>query len=228
VTRDALAEDRDLARRCAAGDAEAIRALEAANFPLVRGALARLGLTPDAVDEAVQVLRVRLFVASEGAPPAITSYDGRAKLSTWLHTIAVRLARRTARRHAPIAGGEEAIDAAITPLSPELAYFRAQYREIVDQAVREALSSLSTRERHLLRCWATGMTLDEIAAFYRTHRSTASRWVQGSRDALEKATRAAVVRRTGMSEREYAQVTRVVLSQLVSVVAGALIEISPG
>jgi RNA polymerase sigma-70 factor (ECF subfamily) len=108
--------------------------------------------------------------------------------------------------------------------SPELAYFRAQYRAIVDLAVREALSSLPTRERHLLRCWATGMSLDEVAAFYGVHRSTASRWGQDSREALEKATRASILRRTGMSERDYAHVTGAVMSQLVSVVARALVE----
>jgi RNA polymerase sigma-70 factor (ECF subfamily) len=221
---DRLAADRELAQRCAQGDAEAIRALEAEHFALVRGALARLGLAPDAVDETLQVLRVRLFVAAEGGTPAIASYDGRAKLSTWLHTVAVRLARRAARRRAPVVDRDEAIDSAIAPTSPELAYFRAQYRDFVDRAAREALGALSTRERHLLRCWATGMALDDIASFYRVHRSTASRWLQASRDAFEKGTRAALLVKTGMSERDYAHVMGAVLSDLVSVVADTLAE----
>lgn len=221
-SQDARTEERALARRCAAGDAEAIRALEAAYFPRVKSVLARLGLCAGEVDELLQVLRVRLFVA-DGVPPGIATYDGRAQLSTWLHTVAVRLARRALRGRGCFAGEEE-IDSAVTPASPELCYFRAQYRGIVDRAVREALSTLPIRERHILRCWATGMTLDEVASFYGVHRSTASRWTQDSRHELEKRTRAAVMRLTGMSQEEYTQVTDAVLSELVTVVTRALVE----
>jgi RNA polymerase sigma-70 factor (ECF subfamily) len=216
--------DRAVARACAEGDPSAFALLEARYFPMVRAALVRVCAGTAEIDDVLQALRLKLFVAPVGGVPAIATYDGRAKLTTWLCTVAIRLARKSERtRHrSPLVDDLTALDGLVAPSSPELAYFKAQYRDVVRRAVDEAIAGLSTQERHVLRCWATGLTVDEIAAFYGVHRATAARWADASRETLQRGTCAAVRRLTGMTEREYAAVTNVVLSQLVSVVASAL------
>src|SRR3954462_11989418 len=162
------AEDCALAQRCARGDTSALAPLEARHFPVVRAALGRLGVPQSEIDEALQTLRLRVLVAPEQGVPAIATYDGRAKLTTWLSTVAIRLARKSERRRARTTEVSEvtALDDFVATTSPELAYFKAQYRDVVRRAVEETVAGLSVQERHVLRCWATGLTIDEIAAFY--------------------------------------------------------------
>jgi RNA polymerase sigma-70 factor (ECF subfamily) len=219
-----LDADRALARACAEGDASAYATLESGHFPAVRAALARVCVDAAEVEDALQALRLKILVAPVGGAPAIATYDGRAKLTTWLCTVAIRLARKNERHRlrSPLVEELTALDRLVAPSSPELAYFKAQYRDVVRRAVDETVAAMSTQDRHVLRCWATGLTIDEIAAFYGVHRATAARWAEASRATLQRGTRAAVRRLTGMSEREYAAVTSIVMSQLVSVVARAL------
>lgn len=71
------ASDLYLACACAAGDAAALAAFDAAYLREVDIAAAKARAAPGLRDEARQVVRDLLFVARGNRPPAIASYRGR-------------------------------------------------------------------------------------------------------------------------------------------------------
>jgi RNA polymerase sigma-70 factor, ECF subfamily len=90
--------DESLARRAAAGDREALDALLRNHSALVHGVCRRiLGNPDDALDATQEAL---LAIARK-----ISSFDGRAKFSTWAYRVATNAAldesRRRARRPVP-------------------------------------------------------------------------------------------------------------------------------
>src|SRR5262249_24064439 len=73
-------EDVYLAQACATGAPAALAAFETEHIAGVASALRQLGLAADRVDEVLQDVRARFFVAVEGGAPRIASYSGRASL----------------------------------------------------------------------------------------------------------------------------------------------------
>jgi RNA polymerase sigma-70 factor (ECF subfamily) len=87
----ALAADRDLAARCAQGEARAIEQLYRTHVDRVQGLLYRiLGADPELDD-----VRQTVFIE---VTKSMASYRGESKLSTWIHRIAVRTAMHHVRR----------------------------------------------------------------------------------------------------------------------------------
>ncbi len=96
-----------LARAAASGDPRAIDAIDAGPLAGAPGWLARYRLSPAELDEIVQRVRVRLFVAGPGRAPRIAEYGGRGPLGAWVRVLLVRETaseRRRTRDHAPIDG----------------------------------------------------------------------------------------------------------------------------
>ncbi|MGH1342400.1 MAG: RNA polymerase sigma factor [Nannocystales bacterium] len=96
VGKDGSANERTLAERAAAGDADARRALLRHVLPTLRAAtVAVLGVGADAEDAtqqaAIDVLR------------GLQTYRAEASLSAWCRTIGVRAALRVARGRRPVA-----------------------------------------------------------------------------------------------------------------------------
>lgn len=80
----------DLARRAAAGDAEALERLLSAVQPRVRRICGRMLLFPEDAEEATQ--DALLLVATK-----IGTFRGQSRFTTWLHTVASNSARGTYR-----------------------------------------------------------------------------------------------------------------------------------
>jgi len=208
-----------LAFACASGDAEAMAALERRHFGEVRAALACTGVVPSDVEDVLELLRARLFVGSGGASPRIVTYCGRGPIAGWLKVAAVRLAvdaHRSTR-----ASPERSVDAQVlerlAPASaePELAYLRARYEAVFEDALKQALTALTPQQRTLLRLYyVDGVGVEKLGTMNGVHGSTISRWIARARGTLLRETRRLVGATLAMSDSEYESLLRAIRSGL--------------
>ena len=233
TARDAALEhaaDLYLACACAGGDARAVASFEKRYRPEVKAALAHMQLPPAVLDEVQQQLFARLFV---GAEPKIADYSGRGPLASWVRVAAARTAltfKRRQRKHERGASSDD--DSRLhlrSPLAdPELAYMKARYRREFKAAFEQAMASLDSRDRNILRLHVLdGLNIEAIGALYRVHRATVARWIARTRDALLSETKRLLSERLRLSGRELASLMGLVQSQL-EVSIGKVLEKSKG
>jgi RNA polymerase sigma-70 factor (ECF subfamily) len=209
------AEDFFLAFACVRGEARALEALDAHVLSQVGTWLPRE--QPALVDELRQLLRQRLLIPVDGAPPKLASYSGRGPLGQWVRAVALRLhidRQRAAPRERPL---EEAPAALADRLGadPELAFIRERHQEDFRVAFRAALGRLEARERNLLRLHHVhGQSMDEVSATYQTPRSTVARWIARARERLLTLTREELMARLRLTPDELDSLLRLVRSQL--------------
>jgi RNA polymerase sigma-70 factor len=176
-------------------------------------------------EELMQALRIKLFVAAEGAPPRLSTYNGFGYLLNWLRVLATRTfldaARALARRRST--GLEEAghdDDAPLLALIVEpTAAIGARDRERVRTAIRAAFAAsvagLPPRERTFLRlATVDGLTLEQIAATYQLGRATVARALASGRARLRDDTRRGMIEALGISPDELDSVIRSLDTQL--------------
>jgi RNA polymerase sigma-70 factor (ECF subfamily) len=218
VGLDGLAvTDLALACACLRGDPAALAAFEAAHFPMVEAALARLHAAPSQVDEVKQLLREQLFVGGADAPPTLASYAGRGSLGGWVRVTAVRAALRILRRDQQGASPDPDLVEALpaTDRDPELEHLKVRYRHDFKEAFAAAVARLSCRQRNLLRYHhLDGLTVDEIGALYHVGRSTAARWVTQAREAVFAGTRKVLAAKLQLGRGELESVMRLIQSRL--------------
>jgi RNA polymerase sigma-70 factor (ECF subfamily) len=212
-----LAADLYLACAASAGVPAAHRAVEERLVPVARAALSRI-VGPAGVDDALQLLREKLFLAAGDAPPRIAEYRGKGSLGAWLRVVAARTAL-SLRRDAARRDGRRDDDFLIAELPadghPELDHLRERYRPAFRAAVVAALGALSVRERTLLRLHVLdGLTVDEIGAIYGVHRATAARWIARARASLFDDTRRRLEDELGLATAELESLVRLVQSQI--------------
>jgi RNA polymerase sigma-70 factor, ECF subfamily len=199
---------------CAAGDADALAALEREYFAQLHSPLSKLGLDPSGIDETLQVMREELLAQREGKPPRILGYGGRGHLQGWLRAVAARTGLRVIRK-AP--RHTELDDRRHAPLADdlELAYMKKTYGEVFQRAFRVALDGLAADDRLLLKQrFRHHLTVDELGAMHGVHASTISRWVTAARDRLVKATRSEMMRELGVSRDDVSSILRLIESEL--------------
>jgi RNA polymerase sigma-70 factor, ECF subfamily len=214
-------EDLYLAYACATGSKPALAIVEERYLPDVDGALRKMGLSQDRIDETKQGLRKLLFVGDETSPPRIGEYRGSGELRAWMRVTAMRAALKLIRKDAREGvSSSSADDAAILAAraqedDPELAYMKAAYRVAFKSAFQEALDSLQPRERTLLKQQLVdGLGIDELGTLYEVHRATAARWLQAAREKLLVRTRRTFMLRARISSDECESIMRLVRSQL--------------
>lgn len=194
-----------LACACAEGSAEAARLLDEHYLSALRGSLLRVDAAPEFCAEALQLLRQKLLVRQEGTPPRIATYNGRSPLGAWLRAAAVRTAlnlrRDRGRAAAPLRPLDEADGLAVS--DPELAYIQAEHRLAVKEALAAAVSTLSQRQRTLLRLHLVeGLGIDPLSAIYGAHRATVARWIAAARAALLQELGRALSQQKGVGAAE--------------------------
>src|SRR5262245_10912398 len=86
------AEDLYLACCCARGEPAALEAFDRTVLDGVAAFVAHIDPSPSFADEVRQLLRTRLLLPAEGAPPRIGEYAGAGTLRGWVRVIAVRTA----------------------------------------------------------------------------------------------------------------------------------------
>jgi RNA polymerase sigma-70 factor, ECF subfamily len=140
-------DDRDLVSRCLGGDQSACAALVDTYARMVGTVIWRATGTDDEVADLTQETFMRVF-------RALPYFDARARLSTWIYTIAHRvtidyLRRTVGRRQASLTPSRDDRDAtdeaALVSLEPDPETLLARGRD--DRMVREALAELPAKYR---------------------------------------------------------------------------------
>jgi RNA polymerase sigma-70 factor (ECF subfamily) len=208
-------QDLAWARALAAGERDALERYERELVPMIDHQLRRRDLADDEIAEVQQVIRTRLLVG-DGDGPAITAYEGRGSLRSWVLVSALREAVRTRHRgvREPTLDDETLIDLADRDLpatSPEKERYRGAFRE----AFRGALAALSARDRVLLRMHAIdGLSIDQIGALQGVHRATAARWIESARESVSRGVRREIMKQLGMDPFEADELLRWVQSRI--------------
>ena len=209
-------EDLYLACACEANDARALAAFEAEYFAEIDVVAARLGSRNVSADELRQHMREKLFVGKGGAAPAIGSYAGRGSLRSWLRVAAMRTALNLTR-----GPRETELDPDLlleTPDAadyPELTYLKELYRVEFRAAFAEAMEGLTFRERNLLRyALAEGLSSEQIASIYGTHKTTVNRWLAQIRESLFTGVRDAMMAKLSVDRTEFESILRLIRSRL--------------
>lgn len=229
------AADVFLACACALGLAPAIRAFDATFLARTNRFLRSLRPTQELVAETRQELSLRLFVDAPGRPPKIRGYRGRGSLERWVGVAALRTAldlmrRQKRREHGSdresLERSDDTIAAALVQRrDPEVALVRARYQSEFLAAFRDAMASLSPRERTLLRLTLLeGLTPGRIAAVYGVHRTTAMRWIEATQEAVLARTRSGLMGRLRLSSSECDGILAVMRSHIPWSIASLLRE----
>jgi RNA polymerase sigma-70 factor, ECF subfamily len=206
-----------LAHACVRGDPKALAIFDAQYLARVDQGLGRLRLDADRTEELRQRLRQQLFMPKGEAKPVLEDFSGRGELRGWLHVVALREGLRLikADRGHGTPTPESLVDALGPAEDPELQHFKETYRAEFAQALREALKSLTARERNLLRQhFLDDLSIDQIGALYQVHRATAARWIAQARHSLLASVRKDLLVRLGLGRRDVDSILRVIKSQL--------------
>jgi RNA polymerase sigma-70 factor (ECF subfamily) len=206
-----------LAFAAASGVTSAITELTTRLESPLRAAVMRAGYTRALAEDATQEALILLLVEADASAPALLTYRGRAPLTAWAKTIALRLA---GKQHAAIADakvrdahGGSAFDTVPDCVARAL---RAELRGAVERAFTASAATLSLFDRELLRATIIeGQTIDRLAAHHDVHRATAARWIGRARGALDDALRTALAKELALSDAEVSSVLRAVQTSLV-------------
>ena len=214
---EALAEvraaDLYIACACAQGDNAAIVMFERSYFAeldaLWPSHRERVGH-----DDARQMLRQKLFTRSAAGEPKIVTFAGRGDVRGWVRVVAARLLADLtdkAQRERPV--DEAFFEKVGTGVDLELDRFKAQYGAEFKEAFRQAVDSLTPRERSLLRhAYVRDASVVEIGAVYGVHGATAARWVAAARQHLVRALRKTFAERLQVSKEDLESVLRLIES----------------
>jgi len=205
---------------CVQGLEAALQAFGDRYRPAIIHAVSKM-VPPAQVDDVVQQVMAKLFVASENRPAAIGTFLGKGKLSTWLQVVARREASnaaRSARAAQPQTTSSQLdslYDHAMAVDSDAMPELKHEYRATFKEAFRQALDDLSARERNLLRYECLdSLTLEQIAAIYGVSRATIARWRASCREKLYRTTRRRFNDQVGIGQSEFGTVMRLIESQL--------------
>jgi RNA polymerase sigma-70 factor len=187
-----LQDDTALVARALAGDAAAVRAIDAIVRAAAANAARRLSGDHALADEIAQRISERMWLGRDGGEPAIRSYTGEAPLAAWLRIIAYR-AGVDLRRDSEATGDDELVERLAGATEPHLTMLRATYLAAFKRSVKAAFAALSLHDRDLVRRhYLDGLTLASIAQLHGTHRATTARQLAWIRQRLVDETRRAL------------------------------------
>lgn len=224
---DTTAEPADLALAtlAAGGDAGAIAALERRHDATLAAVCRRFAGRDHSVDDLRQILRTQLFAMGK-----ISEYRGTGSLSNWLRITAVRtfidLIRRKDRTREPL--GIDELPDPVAPADLQLDAIKAEHREVVATALRDAVRELPAGTRHLLReHLVIGASIDQVGAALGLHRATAARRIVRAREDLIAATRRLIAARLALADHELDEVCGLVVSGIDVSMRGLLATPAP-
>lgn len=214
---DLKGADLYIAIACVDGDERAVGAVRDLLAKEVTYAATKTTATRDQIAEVTASISHVLFVDQPERPAALRGYSGRGYLKGYLSVIASReLFALVNRGRREVAIDDDGVLDRLVPASdPELSILRAQYRDVVDDAMRAALKTLDDRGRALLRyAFVDGWTVDRVGQLYNVHRSTAARWIAGVREKLGDSIRDELAKRLEVEVDEVDSIIRLVQSRI--------------
>lgn len=210
-------EELYLACACAQQCNEALAIISSSYMPAVTSVLQSMKLGQPFVEDVVQEVWQKLFVASTDERARICDYGGHGELGVWMRVIAVRTALSRLRKgKRERAFDDDAMLVLADPHDdPELALMKRTYRAELKIAFREAVESLEVRERNLLRMHLLdGLSIDRVGALYRVNRTTAYRWIAKAREKVWQKTQKILSAKLELRPSEVRSIVRQVQSQL--------------
>jgi RNA polymerase sigma-70 factor (ECF subfamily) len=97
----------------------------------------------------------------------------------------------------------------------ELGYLKRRYAATFQEAFREALAAIPTKDRLLLKQRLRHhLSLEDMGAIYAVHASTVSRRVAEARERLVAETRDAMMRRLNVGRAEVSSILRLIYSEV--------------
>lgn len=174
--------------------------------------------SPAFIEEVKQLMREKLFIGGANTPPKIDSYSGRGPLAGWVAIVAQRVAlslRRSLKTEPQASLEPSLVEALPARGDPELDYLQARYRVVFRDALAHAISTLTDRQRMLLRLHVIDrMSHEEIAAVYSVSQSTVTRWIAAAREAILRATQDSLRAHLDADTAEFHSLLAVVQSHL--------------
>jgi RNA polymerase sigma-70 factor, ECF subfamily len=202
-----------IACACAQGDSSAIRRFEESYFreldivwPSFRACVS--------AEDARQMLRQKLFTKTETRDPKIATFSGRGDLRGWVRVVAARMLSDIAEKARPERPVEEAFFEKLSSgVDVELDRFKARYGTEFKEAFRQAVETLTPRDRSLLRqAYVRDASVVEIGTLYGVHGATAARWVANAREKLSRSLRKSLSARLKISNDELQSILRIIES----------------
>lgn len=180
-----------------------------------RRALGPIDQATTFVDEVNQLVLERLLVSTPTQHARLADYAGQGPLSAWLRAVATRLALNARRSTARVDFVSQVPDGPLAAPDPEFAALRRSHQLHFKQAFEHALTTLTARERTLLRLTTLdGLTLAQVGSIYAKDASTVSRWLTVTRATLLEKTRERLSAELGLTTLELDSVMRVAESDL--------------
>ena len=117
---------------------------------------------------------------------------------------------------APRSSDSDALDALMTSgAGSEVTIDTAQHRAAFQAALQEALDSLTTREKTLMRLhFLDGMNIDALGVVFRVHRATVARWLVAIRSQVLDRVREKLSLEIGASSSEAQSLVRLLRSDV--------------
>jgi RNA polymerase sigma-70 factor (ECF subfamily) len=209
------AADVFLARACGEGQSAALATFEGQYISRIPAMLSHMKLSASVLDEVMQVVRMKLLVGKESEPPKIAGYAKRGKLDGLVQVVATRAAISMLRKTRPQPGEEELLKLPDPAHAPGLSYMKENYREAFGTCFEEAIGTLSSRDRNLLRLHLLDkVTLEQLATMYSVHRATVVRWIAKIREDLFSQTRERLSKQLKIGSREFESLMKLIESRL--------------
>lgn len=211
-------EELYLACACVHGVSGSTEAFERHYLSKLPRLLAYLKHPPALMDDVCQVTRVKLLVRLPEEQPRINDYTGRGALLSWVRVTAVRVSIKLSAADKP--PPDEDVGAVLEALpapgsDAELELIQQRHHAEFRLAVREAFSTLSSDEKHLLRLYCFDrLSTTELGALLRVNQSTVSRWLKSARQSIYSETRRLLRERLDLSTQGFQSFLAVLGSQL--------------
>lgn len=212
------AADLLLARGCALGVPAAVERFERDMLGLVTAAGRKLSMSSEQNDELRQQVRMKLLVpGTGGAAPKVGNYAGTGALRSWVYATGLRTGLNELRRigRAPVPAGDEQLLVAMPDKNDDqqLQYMKELYRSAFRDAFKSSIQELEDRLANVLRhYYLDEMTLEEIGALYRVHKTTVMRWVNKAHAELEVKTKSRMISHLQLGASEVESVLRLIQS----------------
>jgi RNA polymerase sigma-70 factor (ECF subfamily) len=212
------ASDLLLAKHCSEGDEQSLARFDSEFLALVSVAGRKLKMSEMQCDELRQQVRLKLLVAAEkDGTPKIANYAGSGALRSWVYATGLRTGLNELRRvgRAPVPAGDEQLLVAMPDRNDdqELQYMKELYRTAFKDAFKASMAALEVRLSNVLRhYYLDEMTLEQIGALYRVHKTTVMRWVNKAHAELEIETKQRMVSHLKLAPSEVESVMRLIQS----------------
>jgi RNA polymerase sigma-70 factor (ECF subfamily) len=218
------AADLALAWACARDRPGAVAAFEARFGASMRRVAERQAGDEVAAEDVVQGIRERLF--ARGGASRIADYRGTGALHKWVRVSIRRAALdylRARGRRIDVPSDDEQLDERVRELDPELELMKETYRGAFADALTEALRSLESRQRNVLRHRLVhAVKVEDIATIYRVDRKTITRWIAAAQERILASVRTTLQANLQLPPEELTSLMRLVQSRLDFSLSAAL------